>query len=196
MVWACGVLRLFEEVENENGRRDRRFRIEHAQHLRAVDLPRFAKLGVIASMQPYHAIDDGSWAETRIGHERAKLTYAFRSLLDAGAVLAFGSDWYVAPLQPIGGIYAAVTRRTLDGRHPEGWIPEQKITVAEAVRAYTWGSAYASFTEKFKGTIAPGMLADLVVLSDDLFSIEPAQISSAKVMMTVFDGKVIFERKL
>ncbi len=190
------VLRLFEEVENENGPRDRRFRIEHAQHLRAADVPRFARLGVIASMQPYHAIDDGNWAEKRIGPERAKLTYAFRSLLDAGAVLAFGSDWYVAPLQPIGGIYAAVTRRTLDGQHPDGWIPEQKITVAEAVRAYTWGSAYASFTEKFKGTIAPGMLADLVVLSDDLFTMEPAQIANAKVMMTVFDGQVIYERKL
>jgi len=189
------VLRLFEEVEKENGSRDRRFRIEHAQHLRAVDLPRFAKAGVIASMQPYHAIDDGSWAETRIGPERAKLTYAFRSLLDAGAILAFGSDWYVAPLKPIEGIYAAVTRQTLDGKHPGGWIPEQKITVAEAVRAYTWGSAYASFSEKYKGTIAPEMLADLVVLSDDIFSINPARIAGVQALLTVCDGKVIYERK-
>ncbi|HTP34119.1 MAG TPA: amidohydrolase [Candidatus Acidoferrales bacterium] len=188
------VLSLFEEVAKENGPRDRRFRIEHAQHLRAVDIPRFASLGVIASMQPYHAIDDGSWAEKRIGHERAKGTYAFRSLLDAGAILAFGSDWYVAPLKPIEGIYAAATRRTLDGRHPEGWIPEQRISAAEAVRAYTWGSAYASFGEKYKGTIAPGMLADLAVLSDDILSIDPAQISSAKVMITVFDGRVIYQR--
>ena len=189
------ILTLFEEVEKENGPRNRRFRIEHAQHLRPVDIPRFAKLGVIASMQPYHAIDDGSWAEKRIGPERAKSTYAFRSLLDAGAILAFGSDWYVAPLKPIEGIYAAVTRRTLDGRHPEGWIPEQKITIAEAVRAYTWGSAYAGFAEKYKGTIAPGMLADLVVLSDDIFSIDPSQIATTKVVFTVFDGRVIYQRK-
>ena len=188
------VLTLFEQVERENGPRDRRFRIEHAQHLRAADIPRFAQLGVIASMQPYHAIDDGSWAERRIGLERAKRTYAFRSLLDTGATLAFGSDWYVAPLKPLEGIYAAATRRTLDGRHPDGWVPEQRITVAEAIRAYTWGSAYASFTERFKGTIAPGMLADLVVLSDDILSIDPAQISKVRVMMTVFDGKVIYQR--
>jgi predicted amidohydrolase YtcJ len=188
------ILSLFEEVAKENGPRDRRFRIEHAQHLRPADIPRFASLGVIASMQPYHAIDDGSWAEKRIGPERAKGTYAFRSLLDAGATLAFGSDWYVAPLKPIEGIYAAATRRTLDGHHPEGWVPQQKITAAEAVRAYTWGSAYASFAEKYKGTIAPGMLADLVVISDDILSIDPAQISNAKVMITVFDGRVIYQR--
>jgi predicted amidohydrolase YtcJ len=189
------VLSLFDEVAKENGPRDRRFRIEHAQHLRAVDIPRFARLGVIASMQPYHAIDDGSWAEKRIGHERAKGTYAFRSLLDAGAVLAFGSDWYVAPLKPLEGIYAAATRRTLDGRHLEGWIPEQKITVAESVKAYTWGSAYASFCDKDKGTIAPGMLADFAILSDDIFSIDPARISETKVVATVFDGRVIYQRE-
>src|SRR5262249_5749568 len=156
-------------------------------HLRATDIPRFGKLGVVASMQPYHAIDDGNWAEQRIGPERAKGTYAFRSLLDAGAVLAFGSDWYVAPLKPLNGIYAASTRRTLDGRHPNGWVPEQKITVAEAIRAYTWGSAYASFNEKTKGMIAPGMLADLVVLSDDILSIDRAQIAGVKVVATIFD---------
>jgi predicted amidohydrolase YtcJ len=190
------VLNILEQVKKENGPRDRRFRIEHAQHLRAGDIPRFARLGVIASMQPYHAIDDGSWAEKRIGRERANGTYAFRSLLDAGAILAFGSDWYVAPLKPIEGIYAAATRRTLDGAHPEGWIPEQKISVADAIRAYTWGSAYASFTEKFKGTIAPGMLADLVVLSDNILTIDPVQISKARVILTIFDGKIIYQRKL
>ncbi len=186
------VLNFFEEAIAANGPRDRRFRIEHAQHLRADDIPRFAKLGVIASMQPYHAIDDGRWAEKRIGPARARTTYAFRSLLDAGAVLAFGSDWDVAPMVPLMGIYGAATRRTLDGKHPGGWVPEQKITVAEALRAYTWGSAYASFEERVKGTIEPGKLADLVVLSRDILAIDPAEIEHVQVAITVFDGKVIY----
>jgi len=188
------ILDMFEEVEKQNGSRDRRFRIEHAQHLRADDIARFAKLHVIASMQPYHAIDDGRWAEGRIGATRAKTTYAFRSLLDAGAVLAFGSDWYVAPMEPIMGIYGAATRRTLDGKRPNGWVPEQKITVAEAIRAYTWGAAYASFEEGIKGTIEPGKLADLAVLSADILTIDPAAISDTKVVITVFDGKIIYRR--
>lgn len=188
------ILNMFEETENKNGARDRRFRIEHAQHLRRDDIPRFAKLHVIASMQPYHAIDDGRWAEKRIGPERAKGTYAFRSLLDAGAVLAFGSDWHVAPMEPIIGIYGAATRRTLDGKRPNGWIPEQKITVAEAIRAYTWGSAYASFEDKIKGTIETGKLADLAVLSSDILTINPVEIQKVKVVMTIFDGKVIYRR--
>ncbi len=188
------ILNMFEEAENANGPRDRRFRIEHAQHLRPDDIPRFARLHVIASMQPYHAIDDGRWAEHRIGPERAKTTYAFRSLLDSGAVLAFGSDWSVAPMVPIMGIYAATTRRTLDGKHPGGWVPEQKITVAEAVRAYTWGSAYASFEEKLKGTIEPGKLADMVVLSRDIFTIDPVEIEKVRVDVTVFDGRIVYQR--
>ena len=189
------VLNFFEQAIAANGPRDRRFRIEHAQHLRADDIPRFAKLGVIASMQPYHAIDDGRWAEKRIGPERARRTYAFRSLLDAGAILAFGSDWDVAPMIPLSGIYGAVTRRTLDGKHPGGWVPEQKITVSEALRAYTWGSAYASFEEKIKGAIEPGKLADMVVLSRDILTIDPAEIADVKVLMTVFDGKVIYRMR-
>ena len=188
------VLNLFDEATTQNGARDRRFRIEHAQHLRTNDIGRFANW-VIASMQPYHAIDDGRWAEKRIGAERAKGTYAFRSLLDAGAVLAFGSDWFVAPMEPIMGIYAAATRRTLDGKHPQGWVPEEKITVAEAIRAYTWGSADASFDEKIKGTIEPGKLADLAVISVDILTIEPAQIEKAKVEMTVFDGRIVYRRQ-
>ncbi len=188
------ILNMFEEAEAKNGPHDRRFRIEHAQHLLPGDIPRFAKLRVIASMQPYHAIDDGRWAEKRIGHERAKTTYAFRSLLDSGAVLAFGSDWPVAPMIPILGIYAAATRRTLDGKHPDGWIPEQKITVAEAIRAYAWGSAYASFDDNIKGVIAPGKLADMVVLSSDILTIDPVDIQKAQVDMTIFDGKVIYRR--
>lgn len=186
------ILGFYEKVEHEHGLRDRRFRIEHAQHLLAADIPRFAQLHVIASMQPYHCIDDGRWAEKRIGPERAKTTYAFRSLLDAGTTLAFGSDWDVAPMKPILGIYAAVTRRTLDGKHPDGWVPEQKITVAEAVHAYTVGSAYASFEENSKGSIEPGKLADLAVLSDDIFAIDPVKIAGTKVYMTIFDGRIVF----
>jgi predicted amidohydrolase YtcJ len=189
------ILDMFAEVEKRNGARDRRLRIEHAQHLRLEEIKRFGAERVIASMQPYHAIDDGRWAENRIGPNRAKGTYAFRSLLDAGATLAFGSDWFVAPMEPLMGIYAAVTRRTLDGKRPQGWVPEQKITVAEAVRAYTMGSAYASGDEKLKGSIEAGKLADLVVLSTDIFKIDPVEIEKAKVVMTIFDGKVIYERR-
>ena len=188
------ILDMFAEAEKTNGQRDRRWRIEHAQHLRPDDIPRFARLHAIASMQPYHAIDDGRWAEGRIGPVRSRTTYAFRSLLDAGAVLAFGSDWPVAPMEPIQGIYGAATRRTLDGKHPGGWIPEQKITVAEALRAYTWGSAYASFEEEIKGTIEPGKLADLVALSEDILTLDPAAIAGVKVAMTVFDGKIVYRR--
>ena len=189
------ILDVFAEVEKRNGARDRRLRIEHAQHLRPEEIKRFGAERVIASMQPYHAIDDGRWAENRIGPNRAKGTYAFRSLLDAGATLAFGSDWFVAPMEPLMGIYAAVTRRTLDGRRPQGWVPEQKIAVAEAVRAFTMGSAYASGDEKVKGSIEVGKLADLVVLSADIFKIDPVEIEKAKVVMTIFDGKVIYQRK-
>jgi predicted amidohydrolase YtcJ len=188
------ILDFFEKLEQENGPKDRRLRIEHAQHLRPSDIPRFAQLKVIASMQPYHCIDDGRWADERIGPERAKTTYAFRSLLDAGATLAFGSDWFVAPIDPIQGVYAAVTRRTIDGKHPNGWVPEQKISVAEALHAYTVGSAYASMDERIKGSLEPGKLADLVVLSDDIFKIEPEKIAAVKVDVTIFDGRVIYQR--
>lgn len=186
-------LNIFERVENENGPRDRRFRIEHAQHLSARDVPRFARLGVIPSMQPYHAIDDGRWAERVIGHERAKLTYAFRSLRDAGARLAFGSDWFVAPPTPLLGIYAAVTRRTLDGKNPDGWIPEQKISVEDALRAYTINGAYASFDDSIKGSIERGKLADIVLIDRDITRIPPEQIADAKVTVTIVGGRVVFE---
>jgi predicted amidohydrolase YtcJ len=189
------ILSIYEQVSKEHGARDRRFRIEHAQHLRAQDIPRFGRDKVVASMQPYHCIDDGRWAEKRIGPARAKGTYAFRALLDSGAVLAFGSDWSVAPLDPVLGIYAATTRRTLDGKNPGGWVPEQKITVEEAARAYTVGSAYAEFAEQVKGTITPGKLADLVILSEDIFKIEPAAIEKVRVALTVMDGRVVYEKK-
>ena len=169
-----------------------RFRIEHAQHMRPQDFARFHQLGVIASMQPYHAIDDGRWAEKRLGPERAKTSYAWRSMLDAGVPLAFGSDWPVAPLSPILGIYAAVTRATLDGKHPDGWYPEQRLTVEEALRAYTQGAAYAAFEEGEKGSVAPGKLGDIVVLSDDLFTIPPAKIKDARVVVTIVGGKIVY----
>jgi predicted amidohydrolase YtcJ len=170
-----------------------RFRVEHAQHLREQDFARFGKLGIVASMQPYHAVDDGRWAEKRLGHERARWSYAWRSILDAGAPLAFGSDWPVAPLSPILGIYAAVTRSTLDGKHPEGWFPEQRLTVEETLRAYTQGSAFAAFEENEKGSIAPGKLGDVVVFSDDLFTIPPAKIKDACVVMTIVGGKIVYQ---
>src|SRR5436853_1071700 len=185
------VLRIYETIPNE---RERRFRIEHAQHLNPKLIKRFADDRVIASMQPYHCIDDGRWAEKKIGHERSRWTYAFRSLLDAGAIVTFGSDWTVAPLNPILGIYAAVTRRTLDGKNPDGWIPEQKITVEEALSCYTANNAFAMFREKEIGKIAPGMFADIAVLCDNLFTIPPERIENAKVDITIFDGRVIFER--
>ena len=187
-------LDIYQRVEREDGKRDRRFRIEHAQHIAPADMPRFAALGVIASMQPYHAIDDGRWAEAVIGPERAKGTYAFRSLLDAGTTLAFGSDWFVAPATPLEGIYAAVTRRTLDDRHPDGWVPAQKITVQEALRAYTNGGAYAGFREKELGMLAPGMLADLVLIDRDLTHIPPETIRDARIMLTMVGGRVVYDR--
>jgi predicted amidohydrolase YtcJ len=188
------LLDIYDSIAKAHGPRDRRFRIEHAQHLRRQDIGRIARTGVIASMQPYHAIDDGRWAEKRIGPERIKTTYAFRSLLDSGAHLAFGSDWTVAPLDPILGIYAAVTRRTLDGKHPEGWIPDQKITVEEALRAYTVGNAYGVFAERNRGKLSPGYKADLVVLDHDLTAIRPEALEDVKVRATVAGGKLIYRK--
>jgi predicted amidohydrolase YtcJ len=187
------VLKIFERVEKENGPRDRRFRVEHAQHLNQDAIKRFGSQKVIASMQPYHAIDDGRWAWKRLDEKRLQGTYAFRGLLDAGAVLAFGTDWYVAPLNPMLSLYGAVTRRTLDDKNPNGWIPEQKISVEEAVRAYTHGSAYAEFQEQAKGTITPGKLADFVILSDDIFAINPNDIGKTRILTTVVDGKIVYQ---
>ena len=186
-------LDICERVEREHGPADRRFRIEHAQHIAPSDLPRFARLDVIASMQPWHAIDDGRWAETVIGAARCRTTYAVRSLLDSGARLAFGSDWFVAPASPLEGIYAAVTRRTLDGAHPDGWVPAEKISVEEALRAYTTGAAYAAFQERETGSLETGKLADFVLVDRDITRIPPVEIRDARVLMTVVGGSAVYE---
>jgi len=198
MVHACGdrantiLLDTFARVASENGARDRRVRIEHAQHLAPPDIPRFAALNVIASMQPYHAIDDGRWAEKYIG-DRINTTYAFRSLIDARATLAFGSDWFVAPPTPLEGIYAAVTRRTIDDKTPNGWVPKQKISVEEAIRAYTTNAAYASFDESRKGILSKGRLADFVMLDRNIFEIAAEEIGNVRVRLTVVGGRPVFE---
>lgn len=187
------VLDLYTDVVKANRGVERRFRIEHAQHVAEKDFARFAQLDVIASVQPYQAIDDGRWAEARIGHDRASRTYAFRTFLNHGVHLAFGTDWDVAPLNPLLTVYAAVTRATLDGKNPNGWFPEQKLSVAEAVEAYTMGSAYAEFQEREKGSITPGKLADVVLLSDDILSIDPAKIRDVKVLKTIVGGRLVWD---
>jgi predicted amidohydrolase YtcJ len=188
------LLDLFQDVTKANGARDRRLRIEHAQHVAARDFDRFAKLDVIASVQPYHAIDDGRFAEKRIGRERCKTTYAFRTFLDHGVRLALGTDSPVAPFNPMETLGAAVTRATLDGKNPGGWFPEQKLTLAQAVEAYTLGSAYAEFQDKEKGSLAPGKLADFVVLHEDIFAIPPERIHEVVVDKTIVGGAVVFAR--
>lgn len=188
------ILDKFERIAAKNPKWDRRFRIEHAQHIHPGDFKRFAQLGVIASVQPYHAIDDGRWAIKRIGDERCKTTYAFRTFLDSGVKMCFGSDWTVAPINPLLGIYAAVTRRTIDGANPNGWYPEQKISVKEAIECYTINNAYAAFEENVKGSISIGKFADFVVLSDDILTIDPVKIETATVEMTVLGGKIIYKK--
>src|SRR3989454_10516049 len=189
------ILSIYDSVARAHGARDRRFRVEHAQHLRPEDIPRFGARRVVASMQPYHAIDDGRWVERRIGPVRIKTTYAFRTLLDTEAPLAFGSDWTVAPLDPMLGVYAAVTRRTLDDRNPGGWVPEQKITVGEALRAYTSGNAWATFNEQKWGTLAPGRFADVVVLDRDPFAVAPESLGTIKPRYTIVGGRVVYRKQ-
>jgi hypothetical protein len=188
------VLDLYTDVVKAHHGMERRLRIEHAQHMAQKDFARFAQLDVIASVQPYQAIDDGRWAERYIGHDRASRTYAFRTFLNHGVHLAFGTDWDVAPLNPLLTIYAAVTRATLDGKYPDGWFPEQKLSVPEAVEAYTAGSAYAEFQDKEKGSIMPGKLADMVLLSDDIFTIDPVKIRDVNVIKTIVGGRIVWDK--
>ena len=189
------LLNCYERIIKENGVKDRRLRLEHAQHISKEDIERFAKLGVIASMQPFHAIDDGRWAEAYIGSERIKTTYAFNSLLKAKTEIVFGSDWPVAPGSPITGIYAAVTRRTLDDKNLNGWVPEQKISVQEALMAYTQNGAYASFEEHLKGSLTKGKLADFIILSENPFEVKPVDLNKIEVLETYLGGKKVFEKK-
>jgi predicted amidohydrolase YtcJ len=188
------ILAIYDSVTHAHGARDRRFRVEHAQHLRPQEIPLFGPRRVVPSMQPYHAIDDGRWVEQRIGPVRIKTTYAFRTLLDTEAPLAFGSDWTVAPLDPMLGVYAAVTRRTLDDKNPGGWVPEQKISVGEALRAYTYGNAWATFNEQKWGTLAPGRFADVVVLDRDPFAVQPESLGTIKPRFTIVGGKVVYQK--
>lgn len=190
------LLDLYQEIiKDKFGLKERRWRIEHVQHLLPDDIPRLAQFGVIASVQPYHLVDDGCWAETKIGHERCQTTYAFRSLLESGAILAGGSDWTVAPLNPLTGICAAVTRQTADGHYPQGWIPYEKISIDQAVRAYTWGGAWAEKAEEKKGTIKKGKLADLVVLNRNIFKISPEEIKEVEVDLVIVAGEIVFKRE-
>jgi len=189
------ILDVYSEIKNNNPVWDRRFRIEHAQHIIKEDIKRFKDIGVIASVQPEHLLDDGIWVSKRIGDERAKLTHIYKSLIDEGVVVAFGTDWPVVDLNPMLGLYAAVTRRTDDGKNPNGWLPEQKLTIEQAIKCYTLNSAYAAFQENVKGSIEVGKLADMIVLNDNLLTIDPVKIKDVKVDMTIFDGKVIYERK-
>jgi predicted amidohydrolase YtcJ len=186
------VLDVMAEVVKANGPRDRRFRIEHAQSLTKVAIPRFAQQGVIASVQPYHAIDDGRWAANRIGPERLTRSFAYGALVRSGAHVCMGSDWPVAPLDPLTGIKAAVLRETLDGKHPQGWYPEQRVPLSAALAGYTSEAAYAGFTEKLTGRIAPGFLADLVVLDHDLFAIDPEKLGDVQVLRTITGGEQRF----
>ena len=187
------LLDIFDAVLASNGAGERRFRIEHAQHLRAQEVERIASAKVIASMQPYHAIDDGRWAEAVIGPERARYTYAFKSLMNAGATVAFGSDWSVAPANPVYGIYAAVTRATLDGAHPNGWVPEEKVSVEEALVAYTRNGAFASFEEDDKGSLSVGKLADIVILEQDITRVPAQDIRKVRVSETLVGGRSVYQ---
>ncbi|MFW6124008.1 MAG: amidohydrolase [Acidobacteriota bacterium] len=188
------ILNIFEKVMKSGQKRDRRWRIEHAQHLIPEDIVRMGELEILASVQPYHLIDDGQWAEKRIGSSRLGYSYPYRSLLENKAKLAFGSDWTVAPLDPILGIFSAVTRSTLDGKNPQGWVPKEKISVQEAVEGYTSTAAFAEFSENIKGSLKKGKFADMVVLDKNLLKIDPFEIKDTQILLTLFDGRIVYKK--
>jgi predicted amidohydrolase YtcJ len=188
------VLDAFEAAVARNGPRERRLRIEHAQVVRKADLARYKALGVVASIQPSHCIDDMRWAEKRIGPARARDAYSFRSFTARGIAVAFGTDWSVEPLDPRLGLYAALTREFPEGGPAGGWQPEEKLGLEEALDLYTRGSAYAEFAEARKGTLEPGKLADIVVFAADLFQVAPSEILTTPVDLTLVGGRVVFER--
>lgn len=188
------ILNAFEKAQQVNGKRDSRHRSEHAQILIPEDIPRFGKLGVIASMQPTHCITDKRFCEKRIGRERSKGAYAWKSLLDAGARIAFGTDYSVEPLDPLEGLYAAVTRKDRAGEEGPGWFPEQKLSMEKAIELYTLGSAYAQFMEDRKGMIKKGYLADMVIYNRDLMTIPHDEIMDCLVDWTIVGGKVAYQR--
>ena len=191
----ASVLDILERLQKTRVRADRRARIEHAQVVRDADKARFAAAGVIASIQPSHCIDDMRWAEKRIGHARSAEAYDFKSFVAAGVRIAFGTDWYVEPLDPMLGLYAAVTRQFPDGTPEGGWFPEERLTLPQAIEFYTAGSAYAEFADTRKGRLKPGYLADLVVLSKNLFEIQPREILTTKPVLTVVGGRISYEGK-
>jgi predicted amidohydrolase YtcJ len=194
------LLDYLEELNRTNGKKDRRFRLVHAQVIAPDDFKRLGQLGVVAEVQPFHLSDDMRWMEERIGHERCKGAYAFKSIAQGGAVLSFGTDWPGTsaseyPINPMLGLYAAVTRQTINGQPAGGWFPEQKITIEEAIRAYTYNTAYANFEEKIKGSIERGKVADLTVLSKNLLEVDPKEILKTEVLYTIVAGKIVYKKQ-
>jgi len=189
------VLNAIEKALEVNGKRNSRHRSEHAQILLLSDIPRFAELGVIASMQPTHCITDKRFAEKRIGMERCKGAYAWQKFLDDGVHIAFGTDWAVEPIDPLEGLYAAVTRKDRAGEPGEGWFPDQKLSMEKAIELYTIGSAYAEFMEDHKGIIKVGYFGDIVLFNNDLMTIPHEEIMTSKVDYTIVGGKIVFKRE-
>ncbi len=193
------LLNIVDTLEQANGLKDRRFRIVHAQVIAPQDFERIAGRNIVAEVQPYHVTDDMRWMEERIGYERCKGAYAFKTLRDLGCILPFGSDWpgtnaSYYPINPIMGLYAAVTRQTVKGEPKEGWFPEQKVSLETALKAYTWGAAFGAFEEDEKGILEPGKLADIAVIDTDLFHTEPKEWLEAKIEYAIFGGRIVYER--
>ena len=186
------ILNVFDSAIRINGEKDRRFRVEHAQHMRKETMDRYFQLKVIPSMHPYHVVDDGSFAPKRLDDKRLKGTYAFKSLLDRGVPVCFGSDWTVGPLDAILGIYAATGRETSDGKNPDGWYPDQKLSVEQALKCYTVNNAYGVNMENKLGQLKVGFLADFVVLDKNLLALTPNQIKEVKILQTVVNGKTVY----